>query len=158
MQSVLSKNIHSMKVMNEVECAYIAGFVDGEGCIGLWREKRLSNKCGFRFHPALEANNTNFEVLYRIREMMGNGRIVHIFNKQPNRKPGYKLQLFPNQIRHILPQIMPYLIIKREQARLVLEYLKTVKDGQKHTFADFPKFEEIYEQCKVLNQRGTPGA
>lgn len=146
-------NVFSDKVMSVAEAAYLAGLVDGEGTIGL-RHKFTKGSKPHQFHPALKIANTNLGLLRTVVEMSGNG-IIFVRRRPIGQKFCYDYSLCANQIRHVLPQIVPYLVAKKRQADLVLEFLSMIRTYFGANEKDIPRILEIKEELSVLNQRGT---
>ncbi len=151
-----SHNFHSTKVMSVSEAAYVAGFVDGEGTIGIIRETRKEALAGFRYTAYISIANTDLKVLEAVREMMGNGRVVGGYQKaaKPHYKMGWKLTLSPNQIRHIIIQLMPYLIVKRKQAELVHDFLVIKETINSYSSNNMEEQYRFWSKARELNQRG----
>ena len=60
----------------ELDIRYLAGFVDGEGCIDITRTKNGLAGNNYRYLPYLAINNTNYEILQRIKMMYPIGRKI----------------------------------------------------------------------------------
>jgi hypothetical protein len=104
------------------EAAYIAGLVDGEAHLAIARELPT-------------AGNRRRTPIYRLRleiAMTDRGPVEYIASLMPyaktvrqnakrRRLPYYKLRFKNGEVRAILPQILPYLHAKQEQAKLCLE-------------------------------------
>ena len=133
----------------------MAAFIDGEGTIGIYRAKRGANRSGYRLQPALTMNNTHFGVLQRLQEMCGNGRLLQQTNPaKPHHKTGYALRLYPQQIRHVLPQVRPFLIVKASQADVVLEFLSIVRQTKGRTQEELDREMSLRDTVCGLNARG----
>ena len=154
-QWIIGPNLRSDKVMSPTEAAYFAGFVDGEGTIGVYRALRKENRSGYRYQPTLSVANTNYPALETLQRMCGNGRISQT-NKLHNEhhKMGFRLQFSSDQIRLILPQLVPYLVIKKSQAEYVLEFLAFRVKGRNPSQEYQQRTEELARACKLLNARG----
>ena len=62
-----------------------------------------------------------------------------------------------DQLIKVLPLITPYLVMKKKQAVLVLEFVNSriLKMNKKHIGSDISQREiEIYDDLKKLNKRG----
>lgn len=141
--------------MSPTEAAYFAGFVDGEGTIGVIRARRSGNKVGYRLQPYLAVANTDFAALERIQEMCGNGRLMQQTNPAtPHHKPGYTIRLSPDQIRHVLPQIRPYLLIKAKQADYLMEFLSIHVSRKRPTEQEQKELDRLRDAVCTLNARG----
>jgi hypothetical protein len=151
----IGKNEWSDKLMTPTEAAYMAGFVDGEGTIGIHRARRKENRFGYRLQPYLVISNTDVPVLEAIQQMCGNGRMLQQSNPQkPHHKMLYQIRFMPNQIRHILPQLRPYLRVKAKQADYVIEFLKINTSGRNKSPQQQDAELSIRDAVCGLNTRG----
>lgn len=147
--------------------AYLAGFIDGEGCITFSIGKRnkacYANggrlKCPkdmFYLLPSVQIVNTSLGVLEYIRSQLGYGTIFEGIKKK---KKNHKIQygLYFNQQRlilRLLKNIMPYLQIKGEQAKLMVEYCnRRIKEGKGRNHPYKPRDKEIALLVQDLNHR-----
>ena len=101
-----------------MEVAYLAGLFDGEGCI-----KIQHNKGGYGLSITIQMYCK--KIIYKIQESFG-GSAGGPYGK--NRKK-YSWQVNGNDVGRILNLITPYLIEKKEQAELALDYVKTIGCG-----------------------------
>lgn len=111
--------------------AYLAAFIDGEGSIAMCQNG-----------PRLVISNTHLPTMEWIKESLGCGYLT------PNGKglrQCYNLNFGSNAIRAILPKVIPYLKIKCERSKVLLEYLDTVvpRGGTYHT-----SFQDLRAQVK----------
>ena len=111
------------------ECAYLAGLVDGEGCINFYRTKSKSCSKGYTFVARLAISNSDVETLIELRERLGMGNVIKKPKQLGNRKDGYNLCLHARAVRQLLPLILPYLRIKKKQAEIVLGFLNRQRWG-----------------------------
>ena len=131
------------------EAAWIAGFIDGEGTIAIYH--RLG-KHEHGFHPRVSVANTDMRAINRLVELIGAGyRTTR--DRNPRHKIGHQWQTTNMAvIRALLAAIRPHLILKGEQADLVLEYIEArLSAGYFETPA---RAKDIYEQLKTLNRKG----
>lgn len=151
----IGPNRVSDKQMTALDAAYMAGFLDGEGTIGLYKCYRKEAKFGYRYQPMVTLSNTNVAVLEYLQEACGNGRLIQQTNPaHPGHKDGYALRWSSNQIRHMLPQLLPYLRIKRRQAEFVLSYLSKATQGKKYAQERLDEVEGLYLEMQALNRKG----
>lgn len=123
-----------------VSLEYIAGFIDGEGYIGIHSNGRGSYK------TEISMTNTNLLVLLEIQKVVG-GKIYSRDKKgHPNWKTEHSLRLRLEECRSLLPKIVNSLIIKREQALLLI----SVWD-KKTTMSESAPI------CTTLNRKGKEG-
>lgn len=115
---------------------WLAGFTDGEGCIGV-------RECEGRYIPYFVVSNTNKDVIDYIKAVTGVG---HVRSKQisEQRKPCYDWYVSSWQdVAELCSKLKPYLRVKRLQAETVLECFFNRSDG------------DIYvDRIRVLNKRG----
>jgi len=92
---------------------YIAGFVDGEGCVSLaWRLKKYVT-------PSLQITNTNLDVLILIQDIYG-GTVSKRIEKRLNRKDSWCLSMFGNLAMNLIRDIEPFLVVKKSQAEIIM--------------------------------------
>ena len=104
--------------MTNQDLSYIAGFVDGEGCINIVVANRKKSKTHV---VTLTIGNTNKEVLTWISSVFGFGRI-HLVNrsKKSNWKICYGLRWCAQQAEDVISAIYPWLKVKKRQAEIAL--------------------------------------
>lgn len=128
--------------------AYLAGFLDGEGCFSLVKHKNAQVKRGFHWQPLLSVGQMGKELLKWIRDKIGGGTI------SAGQPPMYILVLTSGPIRRILPKILPYLRNKKEEAELLWEAVSLVRHrGPRHHYDADERLEEIYKSLKLLKPR-----
>jgi len=155
----IDRETSNIKKLSGVQLGYLVGLIEGEGTIGLSIHSKGAKK-GQRWDVYLKISNTNKELLENLRKMLGSGRVkVHDRKAfRPNRKPEYALTYMRHSdLQNLLEQTMAFLIVKKRNAELMLEYLKlrkiVRKEGHKNGF-HFKREYEIFEEFKGLNKRG----
>lgn len=104
------------------QAAYFAGIVDGEGTISLNKGGKKNRR--EQIVPSLSVFNTN-EKLFKWIELVISSRVTH--SRQRTRTKGHK-QIYEWKttscltVAQILGAILPFLVLKRRQAELVMEY------------------------------------
>lgn len=136
--------------LTETELAYIAGIIDGEGTISLSRNKALHSLTGYRFQPRLTIANSNLELIHWLRERLSLGKpcVITSHSWRAN-KPVYVCSMMSFRVIGLLKQILPYLIVKKEQAKLVMKYGELRK--QKNFLAYGLEEYELYKKVVGLN-------
>lgn len=104
--------------LSDVQCAYVAGAIDGMGQIGYSPPDREH-----RSLMQLSLKNGNESTLEKLSELLGVGSIG------PSKtNDGFELVVKKQaDIQHILSQTLPYLVHKRESAYRALAELKATK-------------------------------
>lgn len=131
--------------MTEIEKAYIAGIIDGEGSIMLQR-----------FHtnqypaPCVSIASTTIELLTWLKDTIGYGVIIKKKNYNPEKhKLSYSFVIKHNNAIKLLEDIYPYLIIesKRKRAEMIITQYKalTPRNGR-YTDEQLAKKELFYEE------------
>ncbi len=156
--------------MNKLTAAYIAGFVDGEGCIGVNRVKAKTVKSngGYTYKVRLRVSNTNKEIIEWLYKSFGGSFYVsrRENNLNKNHKVAYDWAIADQKAKIFLEKIKPYLKIKKEQAEIAIKVAK-LKDRQRSgqivkgfqgvkgkKKSDWELLHELYEHIKRLNKRG----
>lgn len=150
------KEFSKLSQPSKIDLAYIAGFVDGEGCIGLHRNSDNSLKA------SITIGNAHAGALKFIQRTLGFGGLyIHV--KEGNRVRQWQYQTRNmGELFKFLSLIAPYLIIKRKHAILMLRFLKSrlrrIKPGRKKTFSRKNPYNQaelkIWIQLRYLNRRG----
>ena len=129
------------KGVTNTQLAYIAGLLDGEGSLYIGRYPRKGNRSlGYRAYMTI--SNTHVPTLQWVKSIMG-GKIVEMAKKGGC----YSLTFTTNTIREWLPELLPYLLIKDSQAKVLLSFLDK---QEQNAFAAVP--EELlafYEKCHL---------
>jgi len=150
---------------------YIAGFVDGEGYFGVVRKmdpprikKRRPNYNGYYYTPVLKISQVakHKEVLTEICKFIGYGIFWKSKKKywekrgQFNANPVISLEF--RGMKRVIPiakKLLPYLIVKRKQAELIIKLEETQVEITNANRKKVNKVRtKIYNQLKILNQRG----
>lgn len=148
---------------------YIAGFFDGEGGLNIsycTKKRTKKGSTGKEIYHAkwryiIYITNTNIEVLQKIKEVL-DGSISKISKNKgtKNSKQAYRLCFYGNKAKEFLNKVYPYLIIKKERATLMLEFIYTLqKSGNRSGNYKVPydiqnKRYNIYLKLFNLNKKG----
>ncbi len=133
---------------------WLAGFVDGEGCVRIGKYCRKDrNSKGYT--AELLISNTNFEVLYFIKQTIGAGNINCQKRKENDfRKDVYQYRIRAKNCRELLAQLLPFLKIKGQLAKLVIE-MPRGNSGNHEVFKKIETIQENYfNRLKNFNLKG----
>lgn len=138
--------------------AYAAGIVDGEGTIGIWKEARSKNSSGYRYRVALEVSNTKEQLIDWLAAQFG-GFKAKVANETDNHKPLWKWRCTTSEVPRVLSLIEPYLVIKKEQAGLVKQFVELQvkfdqRPGRRQSGEVLEHYEALWQASKALNHRG----
>lgn len=128
--------------------AWAAGFVDGEGYLHLqptWPKRTLAN-----WKPRIEVAQTDPRPLYKLQQLFGG--VVLKLRIRENRRQAYRWDCTGPCVRGALERMIPYLIVKREQAQVLLDYCNNMKPrGGRLTVGDVQLRTTLVQ--KLLNLR-----
>ena len=96
--------------------AYIAGLFDGEGCVVIRKDRKY-------FRLEVRITNTNRKVIDYIHSFFNGDVIVYDKGRY---KTCYNLRFADGKGAKFLKSVLPYLIIKKEQAKLGIEFQEKV--------------------------------
>jgi hypothetical protein len=110
-----------MKSMLDVDRAYTAGIIDGEGCFNIRHQNKQRS-----YYPIIQVCNTDFKMISYLLSVSGIGAIVFC-KGTGNRKDHYKWTVARMaDVYDLLDAIYPYLITKKEKADLLYK-LREIK-------------------------------
>src|SRR3954469_3813136 len=141
-----------------IRCAYLAGILDGEGCLGIG----LRIRRGCRYIVAtVQVTNTDVRLLEWLMQYY-EGNIYPRSKEVGNRKPVYLWSVASRKAMRVVNDAFPYLIVKREQALLLRsipnrEPFRDTTTGRmrvRFTEADFAENDRLLAEIRALNKRG----
>jgi len=140
---------------------YLAGFVDGEGYLGVARIRRRHRSPEYCLR--MSVYNSDLKVLNDIREVYG-GTLSSPGQRERAWKPGYALIWTNAAAAKMISEIGPFLVVKANQAKALLAFdkrLQVVKrsrdrDGRllPYSSRELRARETFYKRLKWLNRRG----
>ena len=138
-----------------LDIRYVAGFFDGEGSVSITRRKPRIGASGQPTSPKyiLEAIiwNTNRRVLELIQQDFG-GVLKRRRPRGNQRKESWGLVWSHGRAYSFLERVFPYLVVKREQAKLGLMYWESRKRSKRLPESEIQKRHYFYERMKTLNR------
>lgn len=151
------------KQLTPTDAAYIAGFIDGEGTVSVYR-KRYGKVTRPNWNPFFQERvlivQVNREPLDYILQFFPKGSIRLKKRYDAKHKPCYVLTYTAIQAYNLIKAIHPYLIVKKTVAELLLEYRDNIVKADLHqkTFGgkytppeEIERRERIYQACRVAN-------
>lgn len=146
-----------MNNLKETEKAYIAGLLDGEGCVGINKDK-IKNTYKIR----VIITNSNLEVIQWLKIKTGIG-CSYKYKKafKENWNPVHRWQIVSNQSKDFLNAIKKYSIIKKSIIEAVLNFPfdDIIRDKFTGRYLSREKEiiknqEEYFQFIKQKNKRG----
>lgn len=142
--------------LSEVDASWLACAVDGEGTIGIWRQKNPKSVSGYTYKAIVQIVNTHFEFVAHARSLVDGYVTIdqHPKNVNPKHRVCYRALVSQRAVLGLLEQISPYLIIKQRQAEFVKQFCRVVNSTLVSEGQDHEAYEQLYLECKALNKRG----
>ena len=145
--------------------AYLAGLIDGEGSISIYRRNPGINGYTsiqpFLFTPVFKIGMTGEiakQIIVSIQEKYGGDFWIRDYEN--GYKPCAVLTIKGRKIMLFLKEIYPFLIVKKEQARIIFEFFSGEMTQKEWKSQEMPKSEyerrkALYEKIRTLNLKGT---
>ncbi|MDX1573925.1 MAG: LAGLIDADG family homing endonuclease [Methylophaga sp.] len=119
--------------------AWAAGFIDGEGCIHIYKQKynsRVSGKPGITHSLRITIGQNNLEVLEKLAEALGVHTTLHKTKRSfESNRQCYTLHINGKHALEAIRRIKPYLVRKLPEAEAALRFWvegqKDLKTGRK---------------------------
>lgn len=143
--------------LSDLDAAYIAGIVDGEGCVTLSKLTDATMRDGHSYRPCVMISNTNRVLMQYLTAIVGVGRVNKRKPSSPNSKISYVWVCWSKQATSLLYQLLPFLVLKKKQAELLLDFQR--KSSQNFGMRGLPPNIRRYQekachQMRRLNKRG----
>lgn len=144
-------------MLTETQIAYLAGILDGEGQVSVTRQKRTDakRKRDYGLRTEVRVSQRRRVLLSTILGWIGeeNGTIG------PTGLGGkfFQLRFKAEWLREHLPLIAPFLILKRRQAEIVIEFLGQPARVGRNGVGDeaWAKRDALRAECHALNMDRT---
>ena len=125
------------------DVAYLAGIIDGEGCImvaagtGRWHKQHQLR---------VTVSGTSLDLMLYLHKKFG-ARLTRVKRYSEKWKPGFASMWYSNNAKQIVEMVYPYLRVKKRQAEVALRW-PCDKSRQ-------PEFRQVlYEELRRLNRKG----
>jgi hypothetical protein len=104
--------------LNEKVLAYFAGLFDGEGCINVTEVKPRPGRCSPTFQTLAQVSMTDRRSLDLLMDSFGGS--IRLASKKGAR-PIWIWRVYHKTAKQFLEAILPYLVVKKLQAELLIE-------------------------------------
>ena len=135
---VIRKDI-SIK-LTPTEAAYIAGILDGEGSFNIGKNYSKDKHCskrGFNWEIRISVGMADQQALRFIKKCYSKKTNLRMTKpKNSSRRTMYYITLYSGEIKKTIDQLMPYLQVKKPQAKLIKEAVNIIK----------PKMDKVVDQ------------
>ena len=154
--------------VTELDKAWLAGIIDGEGSIFVMKQKRKDRERDTNYILRVSVQSTDPFMAHECRNLAGGPVIYEQHEKRPNMSNTLKWELNGRKAANFLESILPYMRVKHAQAKLALEFQRTTKKHWKHMIpADYANQARLYQELKQAKMDlklgktglfGSPGA
>ena len=117
-----------MRTMTPTERAYVAGIIDGEGCIEFkWADRIRRDRKGTPTYRTLivrlEVPQVDKRLIDWLMEITKEGtRDIKRYPSHPTWNDQHRWRVGYHGAYRVLKQVYPYLIVKKQKAKLVIDH------------------------------------
>jgi hypothetical protein len=130
-----------------ISVEYLAGFFDGEGCIGIYRRK--GRYLSYRF--IVQVTSSNKDAVGKFVEFFHIGHVKKQIRRYRQHAICWKWEVVSNQALLVLEHLEPYLVIKKAEATLAIDFQRNVqKSHYRNTSKEYR--EDVVGRMKTLKQ------
>jgi hypothetical protein len=151
------------ETLQSFEFGWFAGFIDGEGAIGISKRNRPTEKThSYTMKPHMQVCNTEYILIEKCMYVLDQLSVPYHISEYPspsgNRQPYWTLTVAGQQrVMKLLPALAPLLqSVKREKAELVIEFCQSRENrvkGKGYTEKELHIVDTLYD----MNKRGKKG-
>ena len=137
--------------MDQITAAYIAGIIDGEGCLYIERFATDRSPIGFQYRTIVTVTMCDKATIAFIAKATGKNYRVRALKSG---RIAYTIDWRNSIAAAFIREILPYLIGKREQAEWCLHFEDDVTPGRGRTYTkdDAITCEIVREKLKELKR------
>jgi hypothetical protein len=135
--------------------AWAAGFFDGEGSVFVEISKSKNTRRGVRNLLTVSVTQTSIPCLSLFKERFG-GSIAAITKSRRNHMNNsvcYMWRVRSKNAVAFLEIVAPYVVVKKEQVELALQYPLTLADGRKYAGLKNPLPDEVHNRRMEIGQK-----
>src|SRR4051812_46174239 len=100
--------------------AYLAGFFDGEGSIRIGKSYRARKEGEVYYYLLVTVNQLDAAPLYLLQNLF-NGTVTQK-KSYNNHRPAFSWEIAATGAKYCLETMLPYLTVKKEQAKVGIEF------------------------------------
>lgn len=144
-------------LMSDIQKGYLAGIVDGEGTISIHRVHPTGRDGQFRYQPIMSIAGTDIRLAEYLNVTLDATQNSHIRRRnRPQHKPQMVTGWYGYRCYPIIKLVEPHLLIKREQAQIVMRYIESRAQMPGYQLPYTDEQHELYERIRQLNLKGIP--
>lgn len=148
----------------ETTAAYMAGILDGEGCLSIGNHSGNRKNGDKHFQVNIAISSTDEVLITWIVETFGGYKGIYTPKQMSRngRKQVYRWQCSGDRLTQICEITLPYLIIKKRQAEILIEMRSTFRDAHnqkgKWQVQRVPeeiliRRKELFDEIRTLHNR-----
>lgn len=139
------------------QIAYLAGLIDGEGCFYIGNVKQGRYGSGMQWHSMLKITSCDEVLIIWLENIFGGAKDSRYrwTSKKKFTRPVYNWQATGAMLDYLLPQVLPFLIIKKQHCEIMMKYRLTSKNiGSKRLSDEINQQRiELMKQMRHINSR-----
>ena len=144
----------NIRLADKLLLSYLAGFLDGEGCIMLPVVTGEDRRNGNRL--VIVVDNTNDLSLHLFAIRFG-GSVIRIKPSRHNQRGYFRWTVTDRRAEYVIRELLPYLRLKQPQAKVALLFRDTV--GPRYGCRGLPesvlnKRAPLVAKIRLLNAKG----
>lgn len=137
--------------MRELSIEYVAGIIDGEGCINIYKESR-QKRTYYNVRVQVGMADPLIPALLH-KQFGGQLNIINYKKSNINARDNNLWCIKTKQAEIFLETVIDHLILKKEQAKLALELRSLIGNGSRNNHKK-EEFADIKNRLSILNFRG----
>lgn len=137
------------------EYAWVAGLIDGEGCIdarSVWNKRTGVRNYDLRVRVEM----THKATIEAIKSITKVGALWPRSDKRPHRRPIYQWACWDKEAAWVLRRCLPFLVTKKAEAILGIEFAEGIEPGRGKPLspATIAKRESLIRAIRALKHNG----
>jgi len=145
--------------ISEIDWARAAAYMDGEGSILIVRRGKKRYDAGKGFYLDVRMTNTDPRLIHWFKERF-DGSVIHELRRSKKHRDCYRWHITCQAAARFIEGVLPYLIIKREQAEVALAFQSTLRGAGTRVSEDAARERELFKQelsdLKWVEHDGSP--
>lgn len=143
--------------MDNIQKAWAAGLLDGEGSLSIKRTRR-DNVIHYQLWVVCGMSDIlpNRKALTELQSMFGGNIVFQKETKNPNRKNRVSWTVVSQMALNCLKKLRPYFRVKSEHAKLLIEFQESCisRKGKKKDPKKLSRQEDYFYRVRKLTTRG----
>lgn len=143
---------NAQRLSPDSSLAYAAGMFDGDGCIHIARQKKLSARRGHIYRLVMNLAQNHLNTLIDFQNLVGVGGRIYMQKRTGSQnKDTFSLIYSGNAAADVIRRLQPFLLRKQDEAKVALEFQDDCEISRHFGPAGCP--DELWERRKTLYQK-----